>query len=182
MDLAKGIYGEILDKPFDFNENDSIDTDYDKIGYAQNEKELKERWKQQLKFNTIGSYFDKKEEMEGKPVVDRTDEELMDEDAAPESISEAKTIKDTTAVVKTDAELEQDARKDTKTALNEYFEFADELERKDYFTVYINSIVEEFDPHTYYFAPTEKDRFDMQMSGQFQGIGARLQKKIMKFR
>lgn len=177
MDLAKGLYSEILDKPFNFNKNDSIDTDYDKIGYAQNEKELKERWKQQLKFNTIGSYFDKKEEMSGKPSRDISEDELMDGQVAPESISEFNNTKDSTAVVRTDAELEQDARKDTKTALNEYFDFVDELEREDYFTVYINSIVEEFDPHTYYFAPNEKDRFDMQMSGQFQGIGARLQKK-----
>jgi len=59
----------------------------------------------------------------------------------------------------------------------EFFEFTNELERKDYFSYFLNAIVEGFDPHTYYFAPVEKDRFDTQMSGQFQGIGARLQKK-----
>ena len=98
-------------------------------------------------------------------------------EGASSSLSQSTEITDSTAVAKTDSELEQEARSDTKMALGEYFDFADELERQDYFTVYINSIVEEFDPHTYYFAPTEKDRFDMQMSGQFQGIGARLQKK-----
>ena len=41
MDEAKILYGDILDKPFDFNENDSIDTDYEKIGYAKNEKNSK---------------------------------------------------------------------------------------------------------------------------------------------
>ncbi len=155
MEAAKGIYGQILDKPFDFSMKDSINTDYEHIGYAKNEKELKERWEQQLKFNTIGSYYDK--------VEDRK-----------------RAVKNDTAVASkpmTDKELEADARKDTKTALKEYFEFADDLERQDYFTVYVNAIVEEFDPHTYYFAPSDKDRFDMQMSGQFQGIGARLQKK-----
>src|SRR5690606_15309902 len=35
----------------------------------------------------------------------------------------------------------------------------------------------EFDPHSNYFAPPEKDRFDLQMSGKLEGIGARLQKK-----
>jgi carboxyl-terminal processing protease len=34
----------------------------------------------------------------------------------------------------------------------------------------------QFDPHTYYFAPTEKDRFDQSMSGKLEGIGARLQR------
>ena len=42
---------------------------------------------------------------------------------------------------------------------------------------YINTIVEEFDPHTFYFAPDEKEKFDTRMSGKFEGIGARLQKK-----
>ncbi|MEP0214917.1 MAG: carboxy terminal-processing peptidase, partial [Cellulophaga sp.] len=31
--------------------------------------------------------------------------------------------------------------------------------------------------HTYYFAPEDKDKFDVSMSGKFEGIGARLQKK-----
>jgi len=42
----------------------------------------------------------------------------------------------------------------------------------------VNSIVEEFDPHTFYFAPRDKERFDIQMSGSLEGIGARLQKKM----
>merc|ERR1712070_444214 len=52
-----------------------------------------------------------------------------------------------------------------------------ELERRDWFAIYVNSIVEQFDPHTFYFAPAQKDRFDTDMSGKFEGIGARLQKK-----
>jgi len=35
----------------------------------------------------------------------------------------------------------------------------------------------QFDPHTTYFAPEEKDRFDTSISGKFEGIGAQLQKK-----
>ena len=51
------------------------------------------------------------------------------------------------------------------------------LERKDWFVQYINTIVDEFDPHTFYFAPDDKEKFDVSMSGKFEGIGARLQKK-----
>ena len=46
--------------------------------------------------------------------------------------------------------------------------------------MYINAISESFDPHTYYFAPQAKDRFDAEMSGKYEGIGARLQKKMDK--
>ncbi|GAW89063.1 tail-specific protease [Flavobacterium psychrophilum] len=41
---------------------------------------------------------------------------------------------------------------------------------------YVNAIVTQFDPHTYYFAPDEKEKFDVSMSGKLEGIGARLQK------
>ncbi|HEY0091637.1 MAG TPA: carboxy terminal-processing peptidase, partial [Flavobacterium sp.] len=60
---------------------------------------------------------------------------------------------------------------------NEYFGFIDDLNRDDWFSVYINAIASRFDPHTSYFAPEEKDRFDISMSGKLEGIGARLQKK-----
>lgn len=153
MDESKKIYEEVLDKPFDYESDDSIDTDYENVGYAKNRKELKERWENQLKFSAIGTYYDRLQE-------------------------EEKKAKDSTGYTpKTSVALEEEARKTTKDSYTEYFEFADELDREDYFSVYINSIVEEFDPHTTYFAPVDKDRFDMQMSGQFQGIGARLQKK-----
>lgn len=69
------------------------------------------------------------------------------------------------------------AREATQKNLEEFYGFVDDLERKDWFVQYLNTIVEEFDPHTYYFAPEDKDRFDMNMSGKFEGIGARLQKK-----
>ncbi len=74
-------------------------------------------------------------------------------------------------------EIEKEARETTKNTLDEFFEFVGELERKDWFVQYINTIVEEFDPHTYYFAPEDKEKFDTSMSGKFEGIGARLQKK-----
>ncbi len=62
-------------------------------------------------------------------------------------------------------------------SLDEYFDFVGELDRNDWFSVYINAIVERFDPHTFYFAPEEKDKFDISISGTLEGIGARLQKK-----
>ncbi|WP_338410794.1 carboxy terminal-processing peptidase, partial [uncultured Flavobacterium sp.] len=52
-----------------------------------------------------------------------------------------------------------------------------DFNRDDWFGVFLNSIVERFDPHTFYFSPENKERFDVSMSGTFEGIGARLQKK-----
>ena len=152
-DEAKDIYKDILSKPFDFSEKEEINTDYSKLDYASSKEEMKERWRKQLKFSALITYYDKKDE------------------------EKQKKEKDPDYVMKTDKELEKEARDVTRSSLKEYFDFTDDLERKDYFTVYINSIVEEFDPHTFYFAPQDKDRFDIAMSGKLEGIGARLQKK-----
>ena len=52
-----------------------------------------------------------------------------------------------------------------------------DLQRKDWFSNYVNSFVSQYDPHTTYFKPEDKDRFDVNISGRFDGIGARLQKR-----
>ena len=153
MDEARVLYKDILESPFNFEEEEAIDTDYENLKYATNKKEMRERWRLQLKFNALSSYYDKVEEQ-----ID--------------SVTKNKDFKRKTGVA-----LEQESRDLTRSSLEEYFEFADDLERKDWFSIYINSIVEEFDPHTYYFAPQDKDRFDIAMSGKLEGIGARLQKK-----
>ena len=54
------------------------------------------------------------------------------------------------------------------------------MQRSDWFSVYINSFVSQYDPNTSYLDPESKDRFDVDMSGNYAGIGARLQKKIDK--
>jgi len=154
LEETKDYYPEILAKPFNFDEEEEIDTDYDKIDYASSKAELKERWRKQLKFTTLSTYYDLKSE------------------------EEAKAEEDETYKPKSDAELEKEARETTKSSLDEFYDLNEDLERKDWFSIYVNSIVEEFDPHTFYFAPRDKERFDIQMSGSLEGIGARLQKKM----
>lgn len=154
LEETKDYYPEILAKPFNFNEEEEIDTDYDKIDYASSKAELKERWRKQLKFTTLSTYYDLKSE------------------------EKAKAEEDETYKPKSDAELEKEARETTKSSLDEFYDLNEDLERKDWFSIYVNSIVEEFDPHTFYFAPRDKERFDIQMSGSLEGIGARLQKKM----
>ncbi len=156
MGDAKGIYKEVLETPFDYSENESISIKYDEEPFAANRKELKERWRKQLKYATLGTYDSKISHMENDE-IESTDEH----DHTAHSQKEA----------------EEESRKSTETTLDEFFDFVNDLERKDWFVQYINTIVDEFDPHTFYFAPEEKEKFDTSMSGKFEGIGARLQKK-----
>ena len=61
--------------------------------------------------------------------------------------------------------------------MNELYERIEELENEDWFSTFLNTIVSAFDPHTTYMAPNMKERFDQDMSGKLEGIGARLQRK-----
>lgn len=187
MKEVREIYQEILAEPFDFTEEETINTNYDEIDYVANRAELKERWRKQLKFSTLGTFYDKKQEqLGGDSDIDEDDYTYVDHDGSLNNPVKPKgevsmglrgDDGENEIEIKTDLELEQEARKATLTSMEEYFDFSEELERKDYFSVYINAIVEEFDPHTFYFAPQDKDRFDIAMSGKLEGIGARLQKK-----
>ena len=153
MDAAKDIYVSVLQTPYDFNSIDSLEVDYDALQAPTSALALKERWRDQLKYVTLSTFYSKKENEALKKKEDPSFE------------------------LSTDESLEKEARAQTRETLEEYFDFIDDLERKDWFVQYLNSIVETYDPHTFYFAPEEKDRFDMGMSGKFEGIGARLQKR-----
>ena len=158
MAEAKTYYKDILNEPFDFNIDEDFDTDYENHNYVKNKKKLKNRWRQLLKFSTISNY--------DELITDQEKDTVVVEGEEPK-------------VKKTLAEIEAEARGETLKNLDVYYtDYVEDLQRKDWFAMYINTIVEEFDPHTTYFAPTDKDRFDQQMSGKLEGIGARLQKRM----
>lgn len=152
MKESEDIYKEVLKRPFDFNSDESINVEYDKLPYAKDKKGLHEIWSKQLKFSVLSSIDDK--------------EKLQEKADANNKVE-----------IKTFAELEKEARESIVKNLDDsYLNFKD-FNRDDWFSVYLNSIVERFDPHTFYFSPENKERFDVSMSGSFEGIGARLQKK-----
>lgn len=148
---AQGYYKEVLKQPFDFSKNDSINLDYEKQPYAESKEALKERWRKQLKLNVLSTIEDK-EKMQENDTVSKEPKKSF-------------------------AELEKDSRETVLKSLNEFFEMFGEISREEWLSMYINTILEEFDPHTNYFAPDDKQKFDESMSGSMEGIGAMLRKK-----
>lgn len=154
MSESREIYEDVLSKPFDFTVKESINVDYEKLPFSKSKSELRDRWRKQLKLSALSSITDK------------------------EQLEEDKKKKDNAYEVKSFDVIEKEVRENSLKSLNEYFDFIEkELERDDWFAIFLNSIVERFDPHTFYFSPDDKEKFDVSMSGTFQGIGARLQKK-----
>ena len=153
IEEAKATYKEVLDDPIKFKSKE-IEVDYDGLVYVSTKKELEERWLDQLSLNLLPAYESKLEQLAREQSVEK--EEL-----------DKKFLK----------EAEEEARQELIKTLDEYYTFIDELDRDDYFASFLGAVAETFDPHTSYMAPSDKDRFDISMSGKFEGIGARLQKK-----
>jgi len=182
MDEGKGLYKDILSSPFDYSIDESFNTDYEKAPYAKNTAELKERWRKQIKLSTLSSLTDRLKIQENKEKgivekVDKTDSEVVKPVDIIENTTGVGKDNSTDGKPKTFEELEKITRESSLKSLDEYFGFMKDLTRDDWFSVYINSITARFDPHTNYFPPEEKERFDVSISGKFEGIGARLQKK-----
>ena len=153
MGQVKEFYGELLNYPFDFSLKDSINLNFEEIPYARTLNGLKELWRKRFKLSTLEYYSD---------LVEQQNFEIE---------------KDSTYQIKSNIVLEDEARSKTKENIENYFEILDEVERKEWFSIYINAITLEFDPHSNYFEPDKKEEFDQNISGKFEGIGARLQKK-----
>jgi carboxyl-terminal processing protease len=150
---AESYYSEILAQPFDFNKKEKLNVDYDKTPYANSKLELKDLWRKQLKLSTLSRLYDKL---------------TIENDKLNEDINYKK---------KSFEELEKLAREKTKENMSDFFVRMHDISYQDWFSTYLNSIAEEFDPHTAYFDASVKKQFDIAMSGKIEGIGARLQKK-----
>jgi len=183
MEEGKKLYKDILNSPFDYSINETFNTDYEKAPYAKNAQELKERWRKQIKLSTLSSLTDrlKIQENKEKGIVEKEDATKLGEEEKVDvngvDSENNKTDKSSDGKPKTSEELEKITRESSMKSMDEYYGYMKDLTRDDWFSIYVNSITSRFDPHTNYFPPDEKVRFDASISGKFEGIGARLQKK-----
>lgn len=155
---AEEIYKNYIEKPFEFTKDDVLELDADKVDFASNDSERKERWRKYLKWQTLDRYLD-----------------------AQETQEKNKDKKD--FVVKSDQELEKEARAKVKKAMDKYFDrLRNKFDENQRFAMLVNTITNEMDPHTDFFPPVEKRSFDERLSGRFFGIGALLQQEDDKIK
>ncbi len=146
---------DILDKPMDYTIDEEYETDGEKIKYAAGDAELRNEWRKMLKYQVIA----------------RLDEAMTSQEKGDTANAKTPVVK------KSFDSLEVDARRKTLKANQDWFKRLNKISYKDRIAAYLNTITGLYDPHTEYFAPKEKKKFDQSMSGQFEGIGARLQSK-----
>jgi carboxyl-terminal processing protease len=147
---VKSYYKEMLIQPFDFNENETVELDPEKMTWAANESELKDRWRKLLKWQVLSRVV--------------TELELQESGKAK---GEIKTLD----------QLEEEIRVKVMKTYDDWAHRMDKLDRTDHRDAFLNAIAATYDPHTGYFPPDDKENFDIQMSGKLEGIGATLLEK-----
>ncbi|WP_151088783.1 carboxy terminal-processing peptidase [Hymenobacter baengnokdamensis] len=152
---------EILAQPFTFDNDESIQTDFEKAAFPANAADQREQWRKLLKYETLT----------------RVTEMMDEQDKRHDRARVASLAKEpaTAEPDRTPAQMEVEARKRVLKYYDE--QFADQPDTNDVLTNYANVIANTYDPHTEYFAPREKQEFDIQLTGRFEGIGATLREK-----
>lgn len=150
VEESSKISNDILLTPFDFTKDEQVILDGAKLTPATSAAEKQDRLRKKLKFLTLERYsdlLDVREKNKGKEGF----------------------------VVKSDADLEKEAREKVKRIIDRIYDrYRNKFNDDDKFNVFVNAITTTMDPHTEFFPPVDKRYFDEEMSGRFYGIGASL--------
>jgi carboxyl-terminal processing protease len=150
---TKAYFTEYLTAPFDLQKNEFFETDPEKTKYPKDNAEMREAWRKALKFQ----------------VMTRVAGNLQTQQ---EAAAKSDTVK-----VKTVVQLEAEARKGLLDNYNDWYDRIRKMDEDDRWSIYINAVISAYDPHSVYMPPRDKERFDMTMSGKYEGIGATLRQK-----
>ncbi len=147
---------KLLDKPFDYAKLDSLETDPEKAIFCANEAALHDKWRRILKYQTILKYLD-----------------LVDTKNSEQDTTETPLHMDfLTSNSNLHEELELEARESIRKRMVTLFRRLNNRTEEEKFALFVNSITHVYDPHTTYMPPLERENFNIDMTGQFEGIGA----------
>ncbi|WP_185858082.1 carboxy terminal-processing peptidase [Blattabacterium cuenoti] len=151
IEEAESICFHILKKSFDFNKKEIFFIEKKNSFYPKNKKEWTEKWRKYLKYLTLIEIITYKNP---KKITSKN----------PKKIWKNIFINN-----------EKKSREKVKEYIQEYFRKLKIKKEQDWFSIYVNTITSQYDPHTNFFSPKEKEIFDLNISGQTEGIGVELQ-------
>ncbi len=164
VDEIDKITQDILKKPINLDEEETLVLEPKTKGNPVNQAELAAEWKKYIKYNIL-------QEMESLTAKEEFQKEKKD------SVQKFK-LKDTIKLeILTPEAKRVKATAEVKDLVTDTFRRFKKRNKMDWFTVYMNAYTEVFDPHTNYFSPKNKEDFDTQFKGKIIGIGAIIQEK-----
>lgn len=164
VDEIDKITQDILSKPINLAEDETLILEPKLKKNATNAKELSAEWKKYIKYNIL-------QEMESLTAKEEIQKEKKD------SVQKF-NLKDTIKLeILTPEQKRLKATEEVKDLITDTFRRFKKRNKMDWFTVYMNAYTEVFDPHTNYYSPKNKEDFDTQFTGKVIGIGAIIQEK-----
>ena len=119
----------------------------EEIPFVNNLKELRQRWKDSIQARLLASVYAKVSTSTNKNQIKQPSKKMIDE-----------------------------SLDNIKKNYIEYFKRIEQQKPLDFYSLFINTVLSLYDPHTVYLTPKERDNFNINFSGQLEGIGARLQR------
>ncbi len=164
VDEIDKITQDILSKPINLEEDETLVLEPKLKKNSTNAKELSAEWKKYIKYNIL-------QEMESLSAKEEMQKEKKD------SVQKF-NLKDTIKLeILTPEQKRVKATEEVKDLITDTFRRFKKRNKMDWFTVYMNAYTEVFDPHTNYYSPKNKEDFDTQFTGKVIGIGAIIQEK-----
>ncbi len=164
LDEIDKLTQDILSKPINLNEDETMILEREDKKYAANANEQYAEWRKYIKYNILQEI----ETMNSKEETQRKKKDSVQKHGLQDTIK--------LTVLTQDQKL-QKATADVKDLIGESFKRIKKRKRMDWFNVYMNAYCEVFDPHTSYFSPKDKQEFDVNFTGKVIGIGAIIQEK-----
>jgi len=154
---AENYENEFFKTEFDFNGNEKIELDPEKRAWPKDSAELKENWRLTFKQATLNKYLSLLDEQSDSP-------KKKDAKKKTKAIKPEKKL--------TDVEMRKKAHDTIRDRFKKIFERMAKIDRDDHMENFYNSIASIYDPHTVYLPVKKKEDFDIDITGQLEGIGA----------
>lgn len=150
IETARGQYVALLNEVVDVTSPGELQGDASKRNYFADDKDMTHYWASYIQFRVVSRLHDRKQHADSAKALG------FDPQHADFK------------------ELEVKAREKEMDIHDSWFKNMDEMERADWFGLYMNAFAGAFDPHSSYFPPRQQESFEIEMTGQLEGIGASL--------
>jgi len=150
IETARGQYAALLNEVIDVTSPGELQGDASKRNYFADDKDMTHYWASYIQFRVVSRLHDRKQHADSAKALG------FDPQHADFK------------------ELEVKAREKEMDIHDSWFKNMDEMERADWFGLYMNAFAGAFDPHSSYFPPRQQESFEIEMTGQLEGIGASL--------
>ncbi len=183
--VVEKMVAEILEKPFDFTNEEWLELDSKKLALAATDDELRDRWQKRLELEVLERVAGMEARLEAEKTKKASTKKKV---PAPKSTGSAAEVDENEddgdrtstplAQIPATPELrEAKARADIAKTYASRFARLKTSGPLDAAADVVNAVAQTLDPHTTYLPPADKANFDIQMSGSLEGIGAVLREK-----